>query len=87
MILHYHNIMLSHFLSQVNKIREELITHHRLDAFAQSSVFTVDEFQVSIGGIYAQLVRIGTQFLHHCRKSFCHTLHRAMSETLLFCHW
>ena len=56
MILHYHNIMLSHFLSQVNKIREELITHHRLDAFAQSSVFTVDEFQVSISGIYAQLV-------------------------------
>lgn len=43
-------------LSQVNIIREELIKHHRLDAFAQSSVFTVDEFQVSIGGIYAQLV-------------------------------
>ena len=42
-----HNI-LGCFLFQVNKIKEELCNcHRRMAEFAQLSVFTVDEFQVT----------------------------------------
>ena len=42
--------------NQVNKIKEELkcIAGRRLDEFAQSSVFTVDEFQVITDVVHAR---------------------------------